>query len=107
MEMEFFVEPSTAPEWHQYWIDTRLQWYVDLGIDRDNLRLYEHPAEKLSHYSDRTVDIEYKFGFAGSPWASWRAWPTAPISTCPRTPSIPASTCRSTIRPTTPGSFPM
>ncbi|PEG40302.1 glycine--tRNA ligase [Mycolicibacterium duvalii] len=68
MEMEFFVEPSTAPEWHQYWIDTRLQWYVDLGIDRDNLRLYEHPAEKLSHYSDRTVDIEYKFGFAGSPW---------------------------------------
>jgi len=68
MEMEFFVEPATAPEWHQYWIDTRLQWYVDLGINRDNLRLYEHPKEKLSHYSDRTVDIEYKFGFAGSPW---------------------------------------
>ena len=51
MEMEFFVEPDTAPEWHQYWIDTRLEWYVDLGIDRDNLRLYEHPKEKLSHYS--------------------------------------------------------
>ena len=68
MEMEFFVEPATATQWHQYWIDTRLAWYVDLGIDRDNLRLYEHPAEKLSHYSDRTVDIEYKFGFAGSPW---------------------------------------
>ena len=68
MEMEFFVEPSTAVEWHQYWIDTRLQWYVDLGIDADNLRLYEHPKEKLSHYSDRTVDIEYKFGFQGNPW---------------------------------------
>nr|CRL70561.1 glycyl-tRNA synthetase, dimeric type [Mycolicibacterium komanii] len=68
MEMEFFVEPSTAREWHQYWIDERLQWYVELGIDRDNLRLYEHPKEKLSHYSDRTVDIEYKFGFQGSPW---------------------------------------
>ncbi|WNG85757.1 glycine--tRNA ligase [Mycobacterium sp. ITM-2016-00317] len=68
MEMEFFVEPSTAPEWHQYWIDTRLQWYVDLGIDRDNLRLYEHPKEKLSHYSDGTTDIEYKFGFSGNPW---------------------------------------
>nr|WP_239591765.1 glycine--tRNA ligase [Mycolicibacterium tusciae] len=68
MEMEFFVEPAQAPEWHQYWIDTRLQWYVDLGIDRDNLRLYEHPKEKLSHYSDRTVDIEYKFGFQGNPW---------------------------------------
>ena len=56
------------PDWHQYWIDTRLQWYVDLGIDRDNLRLYEHPKDKLSHYSDRTVDIEYKFGFQGNPW---------------------------------------
>ncbi|MBX5485779.1 MAG: glycine--tRNA ligase [Mycolicibacterium hassiacum] len=68
MEMEFFVEPSTAAEWHQYWIDERLKWYVDLGINRDNLRLYEHPKEKLSHYSTRTVDIEYKFGFAGNPW---------------------------------------
>ena len=68
MEMEFFVEPSTAPEWHQYWIDTRLQWYIDLGIDADNLRLFEHPKEKLSHYSARTVDIEYKFGFQGNPW---------------------------------------
>jgi glycyl-tRNA synthetase len=55
-------------EWHQYWIDTRLQWYVDLGIDAENLRLYEHPKDKLSHYSDRTVDIEYKFGFQGNPW---------------------------------------
>lgn len=68
MEMEFFVEPSTAPEWHKYWIDTRLQWYIDLGIDPENLRLYEHPKEKLSHYSDGTVDIEYKFGFSGNPW---------------------------------------
>jgi len=68
MEMEFFVEPDSAREWHQYWIDTRLQWYVDLGIDRDNLRLFEHPKDKLSHYSDRTVDIEYKFGFQGNPW---------------------------------------
>ncbi len=68
MEMEFFVEPSTAAEWHKYWIETRLQWYVDLGIERDNLRLYEHPKEKLSHYSDGTTDIEYKFGFAGNPW---------------------------------------
>jgi glycyl-tRNA synthetase len=68
MEMEFFVEPDTARQWHQYWIETRLQWYVDLGIDRDNLRLYEHPLEKLSHYSAGTTDIEYKFGFQGNPW---------------------------------------
>ena len=68
MEMEFFVKPGTDEEWHQYWIDTRLQWYVDLGINKDNLRLYEHPKEKLSHYSKRTVDIEYRFNFAGSEW---------------------------------------
>ncbi|BAU99890.1 glycine--tRNA ligase [Aurantimicrobium minutum] len=63
MEMEFFVEPGTDEEWHQYWIDHRFAWYVDLGINPDNLRLYEHAKEKLSHYSKRTVDIEYRFGF--------------------------------------------
>lgn len=68
MEMEFFVEPGTDETWHQYWIDARTDWYVDLGLDRDNLRHYEHPAEKLSHYSKRTVDIEYRFGFQGSEW---------------------------------------
>ncbi len=66
MEMEFFVKPGEDEEWHQYWIDQRFQWYVDLGIDPENLRLFEHPQEKLSHYSKRTVDIEYKFGFTGS-----------------------------------------
>jgi len=68
MEMEFFVEPGTDEEWHQYWIDERTNWYVDLGIARGNLRHYEHPKEKLSHYSTRTVDIEYRFGFTGSEW---------------------------------------
>ncbi|MGH3371185.1 MAG: glycine--tRNA ligase, partial [Nocardioidaceae bacterium] len=65
MEMEFFVKPGEDEEWHQRWIDMRTEWYVDLGIDPDNLRLYEHPADKLSHYSKRTVDIEYRFGFSG------------------------------------------
>ena len=68
MEMEFFVEPGTDEEWHQYWIDYRTHWYTDLGIRRENLRHYEHPKEKLSHYSKRTVDIEYRFGFNGSEW---------------------------------------
>ena len=68
MEMEFFVKPGEDEEWHQYWIDERTRWYVDLGIDPDNLRHYEHPKEKLSHYSTRTVDIEYRFRFAGSEW---------------------------------------
>jgi glycyl-tRNA synthetase len=64
MEMEYFVKPGEDEELHQYWIDTRTQWYVDLGIDPANLRHYEHPKEKLSHYSKRTVDIEYRFGFS-------------------------------------------
>ncbi|WP_262849194.1 glycine--tRNA ligase [Mumia quercus] len=68
MEMEFFVKPGTDEEWHQYWIDERMRWYTDLGVSADNLRLYEHPQEKLSHYSKRTVDIEYRFRFAGSEW---------------------------------------
>ncbi len=69
MEMEFFVEPGTDEEWHEYWIKNRMDWYVDLGMNPENLRLFEHPAEKLSHYSKRTVDIEYRFEFAGSTWA--------------------------------------
>jgi glycyl-tRNA synthetase len=68
MEMEFFVKPGTDEEWHEYWITTRLGWYTDLGVRKDNLRLYEHPAEKRSHYSKRTVDIEYRYGFPGSEW---------------------------------------
>ena len=68
MEMEFFVKPGTDEEWHQYWIDQRFNWYVDLGINPDNLRFYEHPQEKLSHYSKRTVDIEYAFHFANGQW---------------------------------------
>ena len=65
MEMEFFVEPGTDEQWHETWLQTRWDWYTDLGIDPVNLRFYEHPAEKLSHYSKRTVDIEYRFRFAG------------------------------------------
>ncbi|MFS0213664.1 glycine--tRNA ligase [Corynebacterium striatum] len=68
MEMEFFVKPGEDEQWHQYWIDDRYQWYIDLGIKEENLRLYEHPKEKLSHYSKRTVDVEYAFGFTGSKW---------------------------------------
>jgi glycyl-tRNA synthetase len=68
MEMEFFVKPGEDEEWHQYWIDERTRWYVDLGINPDNLRHFEHPQEKLSHYAKRTVDIEYRFSFAGSEW---------------------------------------
>jgi glycyl-tRNA synthetase len=68
MEMEYFVKPGEDEAWHQKWIDERTAWYVGLGIKAENLRHYEHPKEKLSHYSKRTVDIEYRFNFPGSEW---------------------------------------
>ena len=69
MEMEFFVKPGTDEEWHEYWLKARWDWYIDLGLSTDNLRFFEHPKEKLSHYSKRTVDIEYRFKFGGSEFA--------------------------------------
>jgi glycyl-tRNA synthetase len=69
MEMEFFVVPGTDEEWHEFWLQERWNWYVDLGLNPENMRFFEHPQEKLSHYSKRTVDIEYRFRFAGSEFA--------------------------------------
>ena len=66
MEMEYFVEPGTDEEWHEYWLNERFDWYVGLGIKAENLRYYEHPKEKLSHYSKRTVDLEYRFRFGST-----------------------------------------
>jgi glycyl-tRNA synthetase len=65
MEMEFFVEPGTDEAWHEYWIEERWNWYMNLGLKEENLRRYEHPAEKLSHYSKRTVDLEYNYASVG------------------------------------------
>ena len=63
MEMEFFVLESEADKWFDYWVEQRLQWYVDLGIEKKNLRLVKHPKKALAHYSKATTDIEYQF-----PW---------------------------------------
>jgi glycyl-tRNA synthetase len=68
MEMEFFVRPGTDEQWHEYWIDARESWFRDLGVSKENMRRYEHPKDKLSHYSKRTVDLEYRFDFPGSEW---------------------------------------
>jgi len=68
MEMEYFVQPGTDEEAHQYWIDQSWEWFIGLGINPENIRQFEHPQEKLSHYSKRTVDIEYRFQFPGSQW---------------------------------------
>ncbi len=63
MELEYFCEPGTDERWHEYWIEQRMSWYTDLGIRKEYLRLREHEADELSHYSKRTVDIEYAFPF--------------------------------------------
>ena len=63
MEMEYFVPPDEGPRWYQYWCDQRMQWYLDLGMSPDRLRLRPHDADELSHYSSGTSDVEYLF-----PW---------------------------------------
>ncbi len=61
MEMEYFVRPGEDETAHQEWIDNCFNWYASLGLNRDNLRLYEQPKEELAHYAKRTVDIHYRF----------------------------------------------
>jgi glycyl-tRNA synthetase len=63
MEMEFFVPPDEATKWYEYWCAERLQWYVELGIPAESLRLRPHDPDELSHYSSGTSDVEFLF-----PW---------------------------------------
>lgn len=65
MEIEYFVMPGADEDWHQRWIDDRFNWWLGLGVSKENLRIREHTKEELSHYAKRTVDIEYDFPFAG------------------------------------------
>ena len=67
MEIEYFFEPGTDERWFDYWVDERERWYRRLGLRAGNMRRFEHAADKLSHYSKRTVDIEYRFPF-GEGW---------------------------------------
>jgi glycyl-tRNA synthetase len=61
MEMEFFVPPDEAEQWHEHWLKERLDWYVRLGIRPDHLKLRPHDADELSHYSSATSDVEYLY----------------------------------------------
>jgi glycyl-tRNA synthetase len=63
MEMEYFCRPEEASERFEYWVKSRHEWYLALGMRSENLRIRPHDAEELSHYSASTVDIEYAF-----PW---------------------------------------
>jgi len=63
MEVEFFVKPGLDGEWLDSWVKSRYQWYVDLGIRPENLRLRKHGDDELAHYAKACYDVEYRF-----PW---------------------------------------
>lgn len=69
MELEFFCKPGTEIEWQSYWKDFASKWLKDLGIMEKNMRLRDHDEDELSHYSNATTDIEYRFPFGwGELW---------------------------------------
>lgn len=65
MELEFFVKPGTDKEWHEYWKKERLNWYLNLGIKQENIKIVDLPREELAHYSRGTAEIWYNWPFMG------------------------------------------
>jgi len=63
MEMQFFVRPGSDEDWYRQWRDIRMQWYLDLGMNPEKVRLTDHPHDKLAHYAKEAVDVEYLFPF--------------------------------------------
>ena len=61
MELEFFVAPGTDEQWHESWVEARINWWDEQGVSKNNLELYHVPENELAHYSKATVDIMYKF----------------------------------------------
>ena len=66
MEMEFFCMPGTDAQWYEYWRNARLNWYLSLGIKKENLRLRDHAQDELAHYAKACADVEYLFPFGWS-----------------------------------------
>ena len=68
MEIEFFTPPAEAQEWFEHWVAACWNWFVDLGIDPENMRQFDVPEDDRAHYSAGTIDLEYRFGFPGKEW---------------------------------------
>ena len=61
MELEFFVEPGKDEDWHEFWVNERVDWWIAQGIDKKNIKKLYVDKEDLSHYSKATVDLMYEF----------------------------------------------
>jgi glycyl-tRNA synthetase len=67
-ELEFFCEPGTDEHWFEHWKEARFNWYLDLGLKKENLHFREHDSDELAHYAKGCVDVEYKFPFGSGDW---------------------------------------
>ena len=67
-ELEFFCRPGTDEKWFEHWKQERYNWYINLGLKKQNLRFREHDADELAHYAKACVDVEYKFPFGSGDW---------------------------------------
>jgi len=67
-ELEFFCEPGTDEDWYKHWKEGRFNWYLNLGLKKENLRFREHDANELAHYAKACVDVEYRFPFGSGDW---------------------------------------
>ena len=67
-ELEFFCEPGTDDEWYQHWKEQRCNWYLNLGLRKENLRFRDHDPDELAHYAKACVDVEYRFPFGSGDW---------------------------------------
>ncbi|MFX8645037.1 glycine--tRNA ligase, partial [Acinetobacter baumannii] len=63
-----FTPEAEADEWFEHWVEACWNWFIDLGIDADNMRRFDVPEEDRAHYSAGTIDVEYRFGFPGKEW---------------------------------------
>jgi len=71
MELEFFVKPGTDSKWFEYWKKERLNWYLNLGIKKENIKLTNLPKEDVAHYSKGTSEIWYNWPFGGAQGKPW------------------------------------
>ncbi|GAA4921449.1 glycine--tRNA ligase [Nesterenkonia rhizosphaerae] len=68
MEIEYFVPPAEAGEWYDRWVEDCENWFLNLGLKKENIRRLDVPEDERAHYSAGTIDLEYRFGFQGSEW---------------------------------------